>query len=436
MSLKSVNICLDGYNLELLQGTGIKSYGMTLMKALVELEACVDLLCSRPISGKNPLLNEVLFFNQNSEAIRAIRSLSILDLFKSLSLGLSGFGLNTNRIYMSDFVVKPDYDYVFDELNNLGGSIFCRNNLFAIANKLKTIVGVNSQVYIDKKIDVWHSTCPLPIKVNRAKFITTIHDLIPLRLPYSTLDDKRFYFNLIKYVIKKSDLIISVSENTKLDLISQFDVNPDKVFVTYQPIPNADLTLNDDFFSSVMHRYKLEKGKYFLFVGAIEPKKNLGRLLQAYSKTDLNYPLVIVGKKGWLWKREIGNLKDLFGQDYENHIKFLNYVSRLDLIHLYYGATALVFPSLYEGFGLPPLEAMYRGCPVITSNISSLPEICGDAAIYVDPYSVVEIQGAISKVASDASLRNQMSKQGLLKAKDFGMTNYLSNLESAYKLVL
>lgn len=433
MSLKTVNVCLDGYNLELIHGTGIKSYSITLTKALRELEANVDLLCSRPVSGTNPLLNEVLFFNQNSNIKQ---SLSKLDLVKSLSFGIGGLGLKAKRIFMSDFVVKPEYDYAFSELNNLGCSIFNRNNLFSIANKLKAITGINSQVYIDKKIDIWHSTCPLPISVNRAKSITTIHDLIPLRLPYTTLDDKNFYFKLINSSIKKSDLIISVSENTKFDILSQFNVNPDKIFVTYQPIPNSEILFNPDFFELIMHRYKLEKDKFFLFVGAIEPKKNLGRILQAFSKLDNDYPLVVVGKKGWLWDNEIGNLEGLFGEKNEIHIKFLNYVNRLELVHLYHGATALIFPSLYEGFGLPPLEAMYRGCPVITSNNSSLPEICGEAALFVDPYSVFEIKNALSKVISDASLRSEMSRLGLLKAQDFTMEKYLYNLESAYKLVI
>jgi glycosyltransferase involved in cell wall biosynthesis len=287
----------------------------------------------------------------------------------------------------------------------------------------------------EKKIDIWHATYPLPLRIKGAKKITTIHDIIPLRLPYTTLDDKRFFYKLIENSLKTSDLIITVSENTKQDLIEFFDYDPNQIVVTYQPIALNKKTISEDQLSIYLRKYKLENKRYLLFVGAIEPKKNLGRLIEAYALSNLGIPLVIVGKKGWLWEKDLEKISMIFGKD-SQQVKILEYVPFADLPYLYKGASCFIFPSLYEGFGLPPLEAMNFDCPVITSNVSSLPEICGDGALYIDPYDVNDIAEKITRLIYDRELRNRLSQGGKERVEFFSFDNYLLRLANAYQKLL
>ena len=427
MELRGVNVLVDGYNLEMQQGTGIKTYGVNLVKTLMHLGANVDILCSRNINTDNAFLKEVLFFdNQSSRNISHIQMI-ILALKKSIT--------SAQNIPITSYVVKPENDIVFKYLENLG-NIFNDSECYTLANNLYTLFKVQYTARIPKRIDIWHTTYPVPIKIKNAKKITTIHDLIPLKLPYTTLDDKKFFFNLIKNSIKDSELILTVSESAKQDLLERFDVSPDKVFLTYQPIVDNSPLIRESLVDAVLKRYSLEVQKYILFVGAIEPKKNVGRLIDAYISLDADMKLVIVGKKAWLWENEVEKLEKIFGENFSKKVKLLDYLPRMDLNYLYKGAFCFVFPSLYEGFGLPPLEAMSLGCPVITSNISSLPEVCGDAAIYIDPYNSGDIKDAIEKLINNPQLRSQLIEAGKERVKFFSMENYSKNIHRAYRSVI
>ena len=225
--------------------------------------------------------------------------------------------------------------------------------------------------------------------------------------------------------LSNSQLIFTVSEHTKRDILSNFDIQHEKIFVTYQPVAIKPFNKMDPLFHQYLKNNGLSDGKYFLFVGNIEPKKNLGRLLDAYAKVDHHYPLVVVGKKAWLWENEINNRPI-------SNVLFLDHVSFNKLRILYSGAFCFIFPSLYEGFGLPPLEAFTCGCPVITSNNSSLPEVCGDAALYVDPYDDMDIKVKIETVLSDSELRKKMIKLGSKRAQYFSVDNYRSKIEKGY----
>jgi glycosyltransferase involved in cell wall biosynthesis len=302
-----------------------------------------------------------------------------------------------------------------------------------LSNGLYSRLKLTTNIAITEKMDIWHATYPLPINVQGAKKITTVHDLIPLRLPYATLDSKKVFYNKIKDALKDSTVTITVSENSKQDLLTYYDVDPDKIVVTYQPIALKPLHATDEEVSFILRRYGLELQNYILFVGAIEPKKNVGRLLDAYAAMDVDMPLVIAGKKGWLWEDELGKTAFMFdGKETKKKVKLLEYVSVDSLRYLYRGAYCLVFPSLYEGFGLPPLEAMNFGCPVITSNVSCLPEICGNAALYVDPYDVRDIKEKLETLLGDAELRKQLVQAGMLNARAFSMENYTKRLHQAY----
>ncbi|WP_228059288.1 glycosyltransferase family 4 protein [Nostoc sp. LEGE 06077] len=242
----------------------------------------------------------------------------------------------------------------------------------------------------------------------------------------------KIFFNIVTKNLKESAIVLTPSENTKKDILECFDVHPDKIYVTSQPIVSNFWQIKEDALSEFLQKYQLKVKQYILFVGAIEPKKNIRRIIDAYSGLDTDMPLVIVGKKGWLWEDEIGKLERLLGNSFYQKVKLLEYVPKQDLNFLYQGAFCFVFPSLYEGFGLPPLEAMSLGCPVITSNVSSLPEVCGNAALYVDPYNTSEIRQAIAKLINHPQLRSQMINAGKERVKLFTMENYAQKLYAAY----
>lgn len=427
MELQGINVLVDGYNLEIVQGTGIKTYGVTLVKALKSLGVNVDLLCSRYSNSINSVLNEALFFDRQNTSSRLPA--------KSIFFAASQRFYKAKEIPVSDFVIKQDGDFIFDYLLN-SGKIFNIYDCYKLANNLYKLLQIQTKIDIPKKIDVWHTTYPLPIKINNAKRITTIHDLIPLKLPHTTLDDKKFFFKIIKNAIKHSEIILTVSTKTKEDILHCFDIHPDKVYVTYQTIIDNSNSIEEDMIPRVLKKYNLEFKKYILFVGAIEPKKNVGRLIDAYSGLDTDMKLVIVGKKGWLWEGEIGKLETSFDKRFTKKVKLLEYLPKKDLMYLYRGAFCFVFPSLYEGFGLPPLEAMSFGCPVITSNVSSLPEVCGDAAIYVDPYNSDDIRQAIEQLIVNPQMHTQLVEAGKKRVEFFSMENYIKKLSDVYNLII
>jgi len=424
MNLKGINVLVDGYNLELKKGTGIKTYGISLTQALNLLQANVDVLFSCGDSSNDPILNQVLFFDTQNESIDK------LSLVKAMAKGASGF-FKARIIERSALVIDNEFNSQFSNIEILN-----LKACYQVANTLYKMFRLKTKVITPKKIDIWHSTCPLPINIKGAKKLTTIHDLIPLKLPYTTLDNKKTFYSIIKDSIKDSELIITVSENSKQDIISIFDTNPDKIYVTYQPILLKPLTIEEDNITNFLNKYEIKFGKYILFVGAIEPKKNLGRLIDAYAAINTDMQLVIIGKKGWLWQDEIGKLKFSFGKKITRKIKLLEYVSNKDLKYFYLGAYCFVFPSLYEGFGLPPLEAMNFGCPVITSNVASLPEICGEAALYVNPYDVDDIRKKIEFLINYPQVRAKLSEDGKERVKLFSMDNYVNRLCNAYKKIL
>ncbi len=433
-SLKDINVLVDGYNLGLSQGTGIKTYGISLIQALKLLEADLNILFDfkfKNYSEREQVIAEALFFDPRwREEENVLNKLSALKV-------LIGKALKAKELKFQEIVIK---DKKRNADNNIlqDTGVFNANSCYQIANFLFKKLQIETKINLKKKIEIFHATYPLPLQIKGTKKITTIHDLIPLRLPYTTLDDKEFFYRLIKKSIRNSDLIITVSESSKKDIVDIYKCSPEKICVTYQPltIDSTNLEKDLDKISTSLNRYKLVNEKYILFVGAIEPKKNVGRLIDAYAALRPDLRLVIVGKKGWLWENEIGKLEALFGKNFPRKVLLLDYVSAQDLKYLYQGAYCFVFPSLYEGFGLPPLEAMSLGCPVITSNTSSLPEVCGDAALYVDPYDVKDIADKLEQIISDRQLRDKLAQLGRERAKLFTMDKYLSRIFDAYNKVL
>jgi len=215
-----------------------------------------------------------------------------------------------------------------------------------------------------------------------------------------------------------ADQIIAISNSTKQDLIRYFQVPEEKITVTHLAADECFQPLPFDKVQVFREKYGLDF-PFILYVGTLEPRKNLPTLIKAFyylKKKNIHHKLVIAGGKGWKYDPIFQTISDL---NLIKDIHFTGYVPKEDLPLLYNAADAFVYPSLYEGFGLPPLEAMACGCPVITSNTSSLPEVVGDAGIMINPCDYDKLAEAIDNIISDTDLKIQFSKMGQVRAAQF-----------------
>lgn len=229
--------------------------------------------------------------------------------------------------------------------------------------------------------------------------------------------------NWTAYSVKKASKIFTISQASKNDIIKTYRVSERKVTVTYPGVKlKTQFSNGESKLKNTMQNSKLPKdkygveGEYVLFVGTLQPRKNIVRLIEAFSRIKKDISLVIVGKKGWQYD-EILEAPKKFGV--EKKVKFLGFVSDEDLPAIYKKALCFVLPSLYEGFGLPVLEAMKYGCPVIASNTSSLPEAGGDAALYVNPLDVEDIAKNLESIIQNSELRQKLIKKGYEQVKKF-----------------
>lgn len=262
----------------------------------------------------------------------------------------------------------------------------------------------------------------------KIKVLMTIHDLVAFLFPEKHNRKAVFIERLcLKHALKKVAKVVAVSENTKKDVEKMFNIDKDLVSViplsasdVFQPLPKEDLDL-----------FKTENritDKFILGVGTLEPRKNFETLVKAFAKISrelLNYKLLIVGKKGWYFDTIFETVRS---EHVIEKVEFLGYIPERDLVKLYNLASVFVYPSLYEGFGIPPLDAMQSGCPVITSNVASLPEVVGDAAIMVDPNKISELAEAIKKVITNEELRKEMIHKGKLRVKKFSWKTNAENI--------
>jgi len=431
MDLKNLRVMIDTYNIRLIEGSGIASYGLTLIKALEALGADVSALFDKRAS-RIPELRAVLFFDAKEKTSRRLSG--------HLGLAVKALRLLTWDSRPQEIEVNAFNSVIIDA--RYGGmppakKVYNLPECYELANTLFRVARLVTRIKLPGLVDIWHATYPLPITMSKAKKVTTIHDLIPLKLPYTTLDNKEFFYRVLKDAVKKSDLIVTVSENTKRDIIEFFHPDEDKIAVTYQPIVQECLNHSESHANMTLQKYQLKSKDYILFVGNVEPKKNVARIIEAFASIQTDISLVIVGRKAWMWKNQVGRAEALLGKTrYRRQLRLLDYVPRADIGILYANALFFVFPSLYEGFGLPPLEAMYFDCPVITSNTSSLPEVCGDAALYVDPYDVSDIRAKMESLLSDESLRKDMAERGRKRVRFFSMENYQRRLYEAYLRVI
>ena len=423
-------ILIDGYNLAMKHGTGIKTYTTLLDAALRSRSAETSFLFGHPIpSVDDALLREVLFYDDNP-----MRDHSPFGRFSMRAKLWTDASVNKapkiTRVLDNGVVVLNNPATARPTERALNGM-----RLFDVAWRRSLTFKKFLDVDLPETFDAVHMTYPLPINARgAAKKVVTIHDLIPLRLPYTTTDDKIEMLRRHRKLAADADLIFTVSEFSKTDIVQLLGVDPAKIVVTYQPSRFAPLRppeMRER--AKTLRRYDLAEKGYVLFVGAIEPKKNLGRLLKAYAEADVDVPLICVGPRGWMWQDEIGWIVDSKDPALTKKIRFLNHVSFEDLRFIVSGAMALTFPSLYEGYGLPLVEAMGFGVPVLTSRSSSLPEVCGDAAVYVDPYDVRDMREKIERLVSDQPLKDYLSEGGLKRSQQLSAENFADQVASGYR---
>lgn len=291
--------------------------------------------------------------------------------------------------------------------------IKCECKIYSIKEQLELPLKI-------PKCDIfWSPHYNIPILPIRAKFrVVTIHDAFHLAF-YDTLNfmQKIYAKTIFNQALSRSDVVFSVSEFSRIEIL-KYTKTDKNIFI----VPNAidERRFNNHCDSAILEtvakKYKLPEN-FILFVGNVKPHKNLKNLLFALEKVELN--LVIVGKKDGFITSDSGILEIIEKNNLGERIFFTGYVEDADIAAIYNLAKLFVFPSLYEGFGIPPLEAQACGCPVVCSNVASMPEVCGDSVIYFDPCNVKEMRDKIQMVLNDEILQNELRVKGFENIKRF-----------------
>jgi glycosyltransferase involved in cell wall biosynthesis len=426
-----MRIAVDGYNLAMPKGTGIATYAYTLSCTLQQMGHKVDGLFGLDI-GHSLETRELLFFEHFGHGHRL--SPSRLQRRVALNTAVNFFSVRPRSVPISQHIEKGGFAYRLPAFDALWSSPY----MFEIAYARFKYFGQFLTVSMPNPPDIMHWTYPLPLRMAGARNVYTLHDLVPLRLPQATLDDKRYYHSLVKECVRTADHICTVSEASRNDILAYFPAAEGKITNTYQssPVPADVLASNPAEDSAIIKgMFGLEDKGYLLFFGAVDPKKNLGRIVDAYLTSNVTTPLVIVSARDWGMKEHAQILGDgdrIYGRSMSDKVIRLEYLPRTTLFRLIRTAKAVLFPSLFEGFGLPALEAIQLGTPVISSNVSSLPEVIGDAGLLVDPYKVHEIAAAIRAIDSDSDLYARLQASGPAQGEKFSDAAYQRRLEALY----
>jgi len=288
---------------------------------------------------------------------------------------------------------------------------------------------IHFPAFFKNEFGLYHATVPI---------VLTLPDIIPLMYPkYSTIKDYLTWGSLVRSEIRKVSHLITISEYSKSDLVKYLHVAPEKITVTY-PAPDPifrPFSKKDELQQWAVEKYNLDSD-FLMYTGALDLRKNVPTLIKAFNKLKRRgfpHKLLIIGRKIGKFRESLEAIEE---SPFAGDIIRLEYVEKEDLVKFYNLASVFVFPSLYEGFGLPPLEAMACGTPTITSNVTSLPEVVGDSAITVDPYEVDELSNALEKVLSDKNLRQKLSEKGIERSKAFNWVTTAQKTWRVYEEVL
>jgi len=437
------SILYEIHNLAAPRGTGIATYARALAHSARRLGYETDALLGveRSLGDQKGHLREILAFDavpddKDESLLQAIHRvvrypINAVGGFKPVLLPRTGL------------IVGPPAD-AFRSFRN----VFASPQLIDITKAHFNIYGRLAMLRLAEKPSLFHATHPVPIAIRNRPNIYTIHDIVPLRLPYATLDNKKYFYRLLTKLAATADHIVTVSEHSRRDIIEFLGVDEGRVTNTYQAVDIPEALAgrsDDDVARDLAQSFKLDFGEYFLFYGAIEPKKNVSRMIDAYVASGTKRQLIIVGSDGWHNRGDLGRISDerfvtfrIDGNELARHrtVRRLKHLPQNQLVSLIRGARAVLFPSIYEGFGLPVAESMLLGTPVVTSNVSSLPEVAGDAAMLVDPYSTDVISRAIRTLDCDTDLCRDLSQRGREQAKKFSTAAYDTRLGALYNSLL
>ena len=357
----------------------------------------------------------------------------------------TGIGTYTYELLNALSSIDNFYRYVIFMKDNNKLDINFKNNFFTSFYNFPIEKNfwdtISHYPYIPKKtIDIYHNPqngIGLP-RENDCPIVITLHDIIPLKMP-ETVSDK--YLNIfsqnLEFILKNANGIITVSDFSKDDIANTLNYPKDKIFVTplasqkiYGPIDKVEAKI------FLQKKYKIT-GNYILNVGGFSPRKNILGLLDAFSKVlDIYHDdlkLVIVGNHGKsysLYKERAEKL------NISSKVLFPGFIPVDDLNYFYNGAETFVYPSFYEGFGLPPIESMSCGTPVISSNKTSLPEVVGDASLSINPYDVDEISDAILRVLMDKALREKLIFKGIVRSNKLNWNTTARKTIRAYNSII
>lgn len=437
-------IVIDGLNLGLKHETGISTYGYNLARLLTRLGLGVDILYDGPVSGRaDQLTREISFYSGIHAVSRRSRILARFPRIERLAgalplaaravTGVRATAIRTDTVVPNGVLPHHPQD----------SGVVAAQGIFRMASLWAALLNRPLRISLPAG-SALHLTYPIPLLPRNGPSIMTLHDIIPLRLPYTVHDRQLRFLTRLRMMAERVDHIVAVSESAKRDLLRVIPLPPDKVSVAYQPVrPVRDF--DADFAPRVVEEmFGLKPGGYFLFAGAVEPKKNLPRLIEAFLMSGVSAPLVIVGPDGWMVREQLAPLHRYQEQQRQHgqgakrkrtqeKIQRLGYVSRPNLAALLSQARALLFPSIYEGFGLPIVEAMQLGVPVLTGSLGSLPEIAGDAALMADPFDTAAIARGIQQLDADCVLREELRQRGLRNILRFSDENCLAMLAAAYR---
>ncbi|MBI9033099.1 MAG: glycosyltransferase family 4 protein [Bacteroidales bacterium] len=355
--------------------------------------------------------------------------------------GLGNYSRNCIRLLMSYYpehsyylyTPKSGIDFVAESKNTrivfpetfVGRKLHSLWRTYSLARKIK-----------NDELDLYHGLShelPVGIEKTGIKSIVTIHDLIFLRYPqlYKQID-RRVYLKKFKYAAFHADIIIAISEQTKEDIINYLGVNEAKIRVVYQGCDNRfRIKTSTEEKQKLAIKYNLPQ-EYLLYVGTIEPRKNLLQIVKAIHTESIEMPLIVVGRP----TAYLEKVQEYIKTNQVSNIFFIHGASNEELPGLYQGAKAFIYPSIFEGFGIPILEALCSGVPVITSKGGCFAEAGGPESIYINPEDIGELAAAIKLIISDASKRDHMIAKGGEYAKKFIDQKISENMMNIYKELL